>query len=129
MFYRKHPRVTSEGGGELLTKQEHKDECDINLIIKQYHRTGVIHLNPEQPTFDDLPSNIDYQEACNTLIQADAAFAALPARTRDRFGNDPSRLLSAMDDPDRRTELEELGILKPKPAPEPPPVPPADKPA
>lgn len=117
-FYRPHARVTLDCGDQQITKQSHKDECDIHNILRQYQRTGIInHIQSQQPLFTDLPSNLDYQASMNTLIQAQETFAALPATVRDSFSNDPGRFLAAFTDPEQHDRLRSLGLLKPKAPP------------
>lgn len=113
MFYRPHARVTLDCGEDLITKQSHKDECDIHNILRQYQRTGMItHIQARQGQFLDLPSDIDFQTSLQLIKQAEDAFAALPAKVRDRFHNDPERFLSAFYDPQLREELREMGLLR-----------------
>lgn len=120
MFYREHSRLTLDCGAEQVTKQSHKDECDIHNILRQYQRTGILtHIQNSKPEYLDLPDQIDYQEAMNTIVQAQDAFAALPATVRDSFNNDPARFLSAFTDPNQETRLRELGLLNPKPKADP----------
>lgn len=130
MFYRKHPRHITSTGDVLVTKQSFKQECDIQSILKQYQKTGVItHVQNSRPTYADLPSNLDYQQSMNTLIIAREAFAGLPAKIRDHYGNDPERFLGAFYDPEQADYLREVGLLRPQEAadalPDPvrPPVP------
>lgn len=116
MFYRKHDRVLAEVGTRSRTLQDHKDECDINLILKQYQKTGIInHVQAARPTYEDLPDNIDYQQAMNTLLTAQEAFAGLPSKVRDHYGNDPERFLAAFYDSQQHDELRAFGLLKPTP--------------
>lgn len=129
MFYRKHKRVTLDCGDQMITKQSHKDECDIHRILKQYQRTGIItHVQQARGTYEDLPSNTDFQEALNTMMSAEQAFAGLPAQVRRHFDNDPARFLAAFSDRSQHDQLREFGLLKPKAAPAAPdaaPEPPA----
>ncbi|QCQ84875.1 internal scaffolding protein [Blackfly microvirus SF02] len=122
-FYRVHQRVYAPSGGDMVTKQECKDECDIHTILRQYQRTGIInHISNNKPVFEDLPDNVDFQNGMNLVLQAETAFAALPSRVRDRFGNDPGRFLAAFSDASMEGELRGLGLLKEAPpvAPSPP---------
>lgn len=115
-FYRPHPRVTLDCGDVMMTKQSHKDECDIHNILRQYQRTGIInHINTNQPLYSDLPSNIDYQSSMNLLLEAQEAFASLPSKVREHFSNDPGRFLAAFNDPSQAETLRGFGLLKPKP--------------
>lgn len=122
MFYRKHSRVSLDCGTIQITKQSHKQECDIYSILKQYQKTGIInHITNLQPEFTDLPSNLDYQSSLNTILAAQSTFDALPAKVRDHFHNDPARFLGAFSDPSQEAALREYGFLNPSPpAPEPP---------
>lgn len=118
MFYRSaRRRVALDCGDQLITKQSHKEECDIYNILKQYNRTGIItHVQNARPSYQDLPSDVDYQSAMNTLLAADAAFAALPAKVRDHFDNDPAAFLAAFSDKSQEAKLREFGLLRPLPA-------------
>lgn len=127
----KRRRVSFSTGTQLITKQSHKSECDINNILSQFKRTGIInHITSSTPNYSDLPSDLDFQEALNIQIQADAAFDALPSVVRRYFDNDPSGLLQALGDPEQHPKLRELGILREPDAPQPPgnPVPPTSVP-
>jgi len=118
MFYRPHPRYLQEVGEFSMTKQSHKDECDINLILRQYQRTGIInHVQAARPTYSDLPDAIDYQASLSILMEADQAFQNLPAKVRNHFANDPATFLAALTDPNQADQLREFGVLKPLPSP------------
>lgn len=116
MFYRPHNRVTLSTGDTLMTKQSHKDECDIHRILRQYQRTGIItHVQSARPQYTDLPDSSDYQTAMNILLEANETFAALPSAVRDYFKNDPAQFLAAFQDGNQADKLREFGLLKPKP--------------
>jgi len=126
MFYRPHKRVTADVGTRSRTKQSHKDECDINNILNQYKRTGIItHVQNARASYEDLPSEVDFQQSLNVIMEAEAAFDALPAKVRDSFNNDPGEFLAAFQDDSRRAQLEEFGLVgaRPEPAPIRPPAP------
>lgn len=118
MFFHPHRRrVSLDCGDQVITKQSHKEECDIHNILRQYSRTGVIqHIQKGKASYDDLPDAVDYQSALNIQLEASAAFAQLPARVRDSFRNDPAQLLLALQDPAQADRLRDLGLLKPLPA-------------
>lgn len=133
MFYRKHSRVTAPVGTRSRTKQSHKDECDINNILAQYKRTGIVqHVHAARPTYEDLPSDVDFQASLNTILAAEEAFAALPSKVRDYFANSPERFLAAFADDKQHPQLREFGLLGPRPddapvrPPAPAPAPPSD---
>lgn len=120
-------RVHPELDDELVTKQSHKDECDIYKILKQFQKTGVLaHIARQAPRYEDLPDQSDYQSALNIMIQAENAFDSLPAAVRNEYGNDPAEFLGAFNTEAGRARLTDLGIIKPPPAPPAPaPEPPA----
>ena len=110
-----HRRVQVETGEFTFTKQSHKAECDINNILSQYKRTGMItHISARQAQYIDLPDASDLQEAFAVAEEANAAFMSLPAKVRDLFDHDPVKFLQALNDPSRADELRELGILREK---------------
>lgn len=136
-FYRPHDRVGEDGRmvnhvtGEVSyppsrTKQEFKAECDINNILKQFSATGMLrHVSTKasQGAYEDLPSDIDFQEGLHTVQRATEAFMTLPSKLRSRFGNDPVEFLGFCADPANADELLKLGLRNPLPsAPEPIPV-------
>lgn len=112
---------------EGRTKQSFKDECDINNIMRRFEQTGTLsHLNNRTPVFGDM-EEIDFQGSLNIVVEAQARFALLPATVRDRFANDPSRLLAFVQDEGNREEAIKLGLVR---SAEPPPqsTPPASIP-
>lgn len=99
--------------GEGRTKRNFKDECDINVIMRRYAQTGVIeHVSKRDPVYADVTGH-DYQTAMDVLANARTAFAELPARVRDRFDNDPQKMLDFVHDDDNLVEARELGLLSP----------------
>lgn len=111
-----HKRVPTAVHGASRTHQSFKQECDINTILKNYTKTGFLsHTNTSQPQYFDVPQNIDYQLALNTIMDAEQRFAALPASVRDQYQNDPGVLLAALQDKGQHDKLRELGVLAPLP--------------
>ena len=74
------------------TLQAPKKECDINNIMANWKRTGVIsHGTHIPPKFEDLTAVPgDYHTSMNEILAADELFMALPSAVRKKFGNDPS---------------------------------------
>lgn len=95
------------------TKQEFVAECDINNILKQYKATGMIqHIraNAAQGAYVDLPEPQEFQDSLHVVEQAKDAFATLPSKVRNRFGNDPVQFLEFVADPSNQDELISLGL-------------------
>lgn len=130
-LFREHRRVQEHGElrnmhtGELsvppsMTKQEFVRECDINNVIKQYKTHGMLnHINAKaaQGAYTDLPDSVDFQESLHIIMVAENAFMTLPAKVRDRFGQDPAEFLAFLNNPDNADEARKLGILKPQEEP------------
>ncbi len=110
---RARERVCHPEGGELRTKRGLRDQTDINRIMDRWlkHGTSVAHLNPNVATYGDFSSGLDYREALTAVKAAEADFAALPAQVRAHVGNDPGEFLQMIFDPERRDELEGLGLV------------------
>lgn len=96
-----------------MTQQSFVAECDINNILAEYKTSGQIrHMSAkaDQGTYQDLPGGIDFQEALNTVIAGENAFATLPSQVRARFGNDPAEFLMFMADPANQDEAIRMGL-------------------
>lgn len=92
------------------TKQSFKDECDINNIIKKFHKTGLIDfVNTRQPQYGDY-SGFDFQVAMDTVAKANEMFAELPAGVRKRFQNDPVEFVKFVSDANNQDEMIKLGL-------------------
>ncbi len=113
---RPHPRVRKSFRGEVsLAKQEFRDECDINNVMRKYEKTGLLdHVNKFQGQYGDFSEVVDYQSALNAVMSADAAFLTLPAGVRARFENDPAGFLEFVEN-GTEDELREAGLLPRQP--------------
>lgn len=104
-----------------LTRQEFADDADINVIMAQYEKTGVIsHINSTPPAFLDLSDVPDLQTAITLIRDSETAFMTLPAKTRAEFDNDPVKFINYAENPENIERMREWG-LAPKPDPEPAP--------
>lgn len=105
-------RVGIEFPEQGRTKQSFKAECDINNIMRRFQQTGVIdHLSQRKPMFGDMP-NMDFQGAMAIVVEARERFAELPSAVRDRFANDPGRLLEFIQNPENTEEAIKLGLME-----------------
>lgn len=111
-------RVTTECKNGR-TKQSFKDESDINQILAQWIKTKVPPFMDGEPLYGDFSKGTDFQKAMNQVVDAEQDFRTLPSYIRERFKNDPARLLEFLEDDKNREEAEELGIIpKPEKKPE-----------
>ena len=131
-FHRPHKRVSIDCGGESRTKQQFAKECDINNILKQFRKTGMItHVAKQQGYYGDFIGAGTYHDALNLIQDAQDMFMTLPSQIRAEFDNDPAKFLEFVHNPDNEEKMREMGLLQkvPQAAPEPPPakIPPEPK--
>lgn len=95
-----------------LTQQHFKDECDINNIIERFTRTGLLPQYPgEDMQYGDYTTSVDYHEAMTIVAQAKQQFEALPSSVRDKFDNDPAKMLDFVSKKENIEESVKLGLL------------------
>lgn len=101
-----------------MTEQAHKDEFDINRLIKRATKTGVLATVDQirDVYYGDFTMVDQAFENHLKIKEAEEHFASLPADVRDYFHNDPKRLLLALGDEKQFNRLVELGLVK-APAP------------
>lgn len=95
-----------------FTRQEFKDESDINTIMAQYMRTGELpSLNEVAPQYLDLSESMSFQEQMLFVSEAQSLFSELPSEIRNRFQNDPGAFIDFCGDENNRPELAKMGLL------------------
>ncbi|QCQ84753.1 internal scaffolding protein [Blackfly microvirus SF02] len=132
--YVEHDPVDLRCPDDGVTRQEFKDECDINVLMANYERNGVLNFfNPGQPQFLDVSAVPDLQTALAYMDTAQAAFMSLPASTRREFDQDPLKFVEFAENPANLSRMREWGLAPPAEAAaaisEVVPVPPTAKPA
>lgn len=95
-----------------MTKQEFKDECDLNTLMAKYVITGTLPASVSVAKYGDFAGVGDFHECQNVLLVAKAQFDALPSKVRDRFRNDVPSFLDFVQDPKNLDEARALGLLK-----------------
>lgn len=106
-----------------MTQQQFKESADINNILRQFDRTGLItHVAKGTPLYLDVSEMPDYRSALDHVRQVEGHFMTLPSEVRARFNNDAALYLDAMASaPDPLKALE--GPEEPSPVPTPPDAP------
>lgn len=94
-----------------LAQQQFKDESDINVLFGKYLETGEIPQIDNLRNWGDTEGLYDFQETMNALVAAQQDFSQLPARVKNRFDNDPAKLITFLNDPENRDEAEFLGLV------------------
>jgi len=107
--------------GKGLTKQSMRDECDINVIMKKYAKTGLTNfVSARKGEYMEVP-NIDFHEAMNLITKSNEMFDDMPSELRKRFRNDPGEFMDFVHDPNNLEEMYSLGLAQ-RPPEEAPPV-------
>lgn len=101
---------TEDGQGK--TKQEFKEECDINNILARNERGETIeHLRQHGEHYSDN-TGVDFQSAMNIVTATQQLFDTLPAHIRARVNNKPEEFLDFVQNPDNIEEMRELGLAE-----------------
>lgn len=101
-----------------MTKQSFAEECDINEILRRAKNGqdisgSVIDRVARYGDFSNVPS---YQEALNLVKNANGMFMSLDAHVRERFNNDPVKMIAFLQNADNYDEAVKLGLVVAKPA-------------
>jgi phage internal scaffolding protein len=97
-------------------QQHHKEECDINVILRKFGKTGTLPINPSEALYPDFSDAVDYHTALNQIIASEREFDLLPSHIRKHFDNDPAKLVYFMQDKKNYDEAVNLGLIAKKPA-------------
>lgn len=97
------------------TRQDQKDEADINTIVRNFGVTGAVPQSIRVPLQGDFTEAGDYRSALHALMDAQASFMAMPAEVRKRFANDPAEFVDFCSNPDNLDEMRKLGLAVPPP--------------
>lgn len=99
--------------GPVFTQQSGKDECDINLIVESAKRGADLSQRVRgTPMYGDFTNLPDYRSALLMVNKARDMFMGLDAFVRERFGNDPGRLLDFLSHDENREEAIKLGLIE-----------------
>lgn len=97
---------------EGRTKSEFAKDCDINLIMARYKKTGILPESARNAAarygdFSQVPTFAEMQEK---ISLAHELFMALPASVRKQFSNDPAEFLAAADTEEGQELMVKLGL-------------------
>lgn len=96
---------------ESVVQQQFAEECDINTIVKRFGLTGELPNGVGMPVSGDFTGVSDFHTAMTLVRQAQEGFMQLSADVRERFANDPARVLAFLENPENREEAIKLGIV------------------
>ena len=93
--------------GESMTRQDQADEVNINHIYDKTQRGEIVLASGVMPTFGDFSQEITYDVALEKIMEAEEAFASLPAIERKKYGNDPRNYYeSVMSDAEKKVKAQ-----------------------
>lgn len=105
-------RKKLDGFEQSKTDQSYKKQCDVNILVKQYRKTGVMPqgrgYNGKYGDFSEVPT---LEEAFNAVKRAQESFQELPAGIRKLMDNDASKLEIWLSDVNNRDLAIEHGLL------------------
>lgn len=110
--YAKHPRIQTTNEEPSLTQQSFKDECDLNILLKRYKKTGVLnHVRMHEGDYANL-IEIDYHSALNQINTAKESFDSLPSEIRRDFNESPAEFIAFVSNPENEDQMREYGLLQ-----------------
>lgn len=112
-------RTSLDVSSPLLTEQEHKNSCDINHIVAQFQKTGVMPPNTKIPQYLDSTNIPSLEDAFRTVSEARTAFLDLPANIRRLMDNDPSQMEQFLSNNENAEILLKYGVIQERITPEP----------
>lgn len=97
------------------TIQSDANAADINKIIARLARTDSLALLGEQEqVFADVSELGGLQESYMKVQKAEELFMKFPAEIRERFENDPVKIIEFLGDEKNRKEAEDIGMIPKK---------------
>lgn len=93
------------------TEQSHANSVDINYIVAQFHKTGMMPQALKKPQYLDNTNPPTLIDAFYAVQDAREAFENLPAKVRALMGNDPSQLENFISDEENHDILIKHGVL------------------
>lgn len=103
-------RVLKKTPGGSRTKQQFKEECDVNVIVQRAEKTGMLPIDQRVKQYGDFTNVPSYQESLETCRRAEEQFLMVGSRIRARFDNDPEKFLAFASNPKNQEELVKMGL-------------------
>lgn len=136
-MYGKYPKVNGKeqvarpsvdcSGDKVLTVQSDADEANINKIVAKMEKGQMsFRMNAAPPFYGDVSEFDGLADAVEKVLSANDLFMDMSASIRERFDNDPVKMVEFLEDEANRAEAIKLGMVIEEPvAPVAPAAPPA----
>lgn len=110
---KKRLMVKIDANKPKLTDQSYAKASDINHIMKQYQHTGVLPSTREHlARYIDNTQVLPLEEAHAQIQEAQSLFLTIPSNIRKLMDNDPTKLVSFIQDPANTEILVKYGVLE-----------------
>lgn len=110
--HEKRKRVQIDCSEPILTDQSFAKGCDINLIMANYAKTGMLpSFNKVEARYIDNTQTPDLITAFNIANKAQEDFLSLPPEVRKAMGNNPAELENFISDENNQPLLIKHGVL------------------
>lgn len=81
-------------GPETLVQQHFADEVDVNTIVRRFGITRAMPLGKSgEGLYGDFTEITDYESALERVKKVEEGFMKLPPDVRERFENNPGKLI------------------------------------
>lgn len=107
---RRHTKLDSK----RITDQSYKKHCDINNVVGQFLKTGIMPTSTKIPQYGDFSDVATLEDTFLTVNEAREAFYQLPATIRKLIDNDPSKLELFIKNPENKEICLKFGLLEAK---------------
>ena len=107
-------RICHAPVGPELTEQSNAIGMSPKEQVEKFLKTGQKPTNVVDPSklkFGDFTKADNYQDVLNIQIQAQESLSSLPSSLRERFRNDPAKLMEFCLNPKNKEEMDKLGML------------------
>lgn len=104
-------RITTDCSSPILTEQSHANSVDINYIVAQFKKTGMMPQTLKTPQYLDNTDQPTLIDAFYAVQDAHTAFLNLPAKVRALMGNNPANLENFIADSENHDILLKHGVL------------------
>lgn len=84
----------SEADERSLTQQHMREEVDVNTIVKRFGITGQMPFGNASGLYGDFTGITDFDSALERIEMAQDKFMKLPPDVREKFDNDPAKLIA-----------------------------------
>lgn len=99
--------------GESRTQQQFRKSADIGTIVNNLAK-GILPIgNKSEAKFVDAYDVSSYHESLNIVTKTKQTFEQLSKHVRNRFQNNPAKMLEFLNNPENMEEAIKLGLATP----------------